>query len=284
MMRTRARSERLLVLFAAFAWDCDPNVLVGRESDGAAAFAGAAGSSAALDAAAGHTTAEAGAGGIHDTEAIPPLPWSAAHESGSTSEWTDGEFGWVFTTKGGSLEVSSERAKSGSMALKSTLATTVSLEQAVVGRKVKLVEGYYSAWFFVPRAGGTQGRVIMKLSAWGPDADVFDITMRPKQDGALGLGLYSHAERSWITDSEVAPVVPLDTWFEVEAYYRSTGEADGRIVVWQDGVRVIDIGPRVTGPNEQVTCIVGSVASVLMASRLSLYVDDVRIRSGSAPD
>lgn len=242
---------------------------------GVGATAGAGGGAIA-----GGGGAIAGASGSAGEGNVPTAPWSADHETESLSEWLGDGFGWEFSTWNGSVEISSERARTGQYALKSTLSSTDAREQAVVGRYVNLTEGYYSAWFYVPSQPEATGRVIFKLSAYDPDQDVFDITMVPKAAGGLGLTLYSHEEGRWISDPEAVPAVPLDTWFEVEAFYRSSPEPDGRVVVWQDGALVIDTGPRVTGPNERVMLVVGSVGAGSELGPVSLYVDSVRIGAG----
>lgn len=288
---TWTRAARLLALLCLLsALGCDPEVLVGREIvlDGSAAGSpnalGTGGMAGAPSSSDDAGAAAAGTAGTSNVDALPPVPWTADFETDATSEWTAGGFGWVFTTTHGSLEASSEQAQSGNRSLKSILSPTAYQDQAVVGRRVTLVEGYYSAWFFLPSEPGALARVIMKLSAWGPDADVFDITLGVRTDGQLGLELFSHYERAWVTEPDAAPPIPRDRWFEVKAFYRSSPEADGRVLVWQDGAPIIDTGPRVTGPTDQVTFIVGSVAAATLDVTAALYVDNARIEPGEPPE
>lgn len=240
---------------------CDPEVVVGYESTGQIAAAGASG------------------------EPDPPVPWSAGHETGTLEEWTADGDGWQYATlRGGSLEVVSEQAHTGTSSLKSSLTRTGSMEQAVVGRYATLVEGYYSAWFFLPSSPGLSPRVIMKLSSRDPNYDdIFDITLVDDGSGGLRAGLFEHAVTALVSDTSAVPAVPLDTWFELEVFYRSTPAPDGRVVVWQDGELIIDTGPRATGPDGHVVFIVGSVTENDFAEPLVLYVDDAQIRAGAPP-
>lgn len=235
---------------------CDPNVIVGHESVSSAGSAG---------------------------QPEPPVPWHARHETGDLEEWTASDHGWVHATRGGTVEVVNEQAHTGSGCLKSSVTTTGEMEQAVVGRRATLAEGYYSAWFFVPSRPPPAGRVIMKLSGGEPYTDIFDITLVRSESGDLRLVLFDHGVAGQISDPSMVPDIPLDTWFEIEAFYRSTPDPDGRVIVWQDGELIVDTGPRITGPNDYVIFIVGSVSENSLPAALVTLVDDAEIRAGEPP-
>jgi len=269
---------------------CDPEVIVGYEpsagSPGLVASAGSTGQGASAGspgvvANAGSLGQAASAGSTGEVQ--PPLPFSAGHEAGNLDEWTADGFGWEYATQGGSLEVSSEQAHSGSRSLKSSISATGELDQAVVGRLAMLTEGYYSAWYFVTAWPELSGRVIMKLSGFDPDESIFDITVTADDSGGLRVLLWEHAVEGGISDPSTVPPIPLDTWFKLEVFYRATSEADGRIVIWQDGEQIIDTGPRATAPNNRVVLIVGTVTRGSDAGPLTVFVDDVQIRAGDPP-
>lgn len=240
----------LVAAAAAAAAGCDPDVIVGRDA-------------------------------VADPSVVAesPVPWSARHETGDVSEWTGDGFGWRYVTDGASLVSGSAVAHGGSLALASTLTRTGALEQAVVGRRVRLAEGYYTAWFHLPSASGRAGRVLFKLSASEPYEDRFDLIAMPRE-ADLGLELWDHVAGAFVTDLESVPALPIGEWFELEAFYRAAPDAGGRLVVWQNGALILDTGPRETAPDDRVTFIVGSVTEVDSADPIVTYVDDAAIRAG----
>lgn len=246
-------SACLLAAVAGIAMGCEPEVIIGRGLD---------------------VEAEP------PPEPDPPVPWSAHHEIGDLSEWTGDGFGWRYVTDGGSLVSAAGFAHGGSQSLVSVLTGTGATEQAVVGRRARLAEGYYTAWFFLPTASAQVGRVLFKLSSSDPYADRFDLSAAVDGSGVLRLRLFDHSIRGYITELDAVPVLPVETWFEIQAYYRSSPAADGRLVVWQNGALIIDTGPRVTADDDQVTFILGSVSELHATSSAATYVDDAAIRAG----
>ncbi len=238
------------VVATAIVAGCDPDVVVGHDAVTAPAVA-----------------------------AESPVPWSAHHETGDVSEWTADGFGWRYVTEAASLVTGADLAHGGSLALVATVTRSDALEQAVVGRRVRLAEGYYTAWFHLPATGATTGRVLLKLSGSEPYEDLFDLIATPR-DAELAIRLYDHRAGAFVTELDAVPAVPAGEWFELEAFYRASPGEDGRLVVWQNGALILDTGPRQTAPDDQVTFIVGSVAQIDSSAPLVTYVDDAAIRAG----
>jgi len=238
------------VAAAAAAVGCDPDVVVGHDAVNAPAVA-----------------------------AESPVPWSAHHETGDVSEWTGDGFGWRYVTEAASLVTGADLAHGGSLALVATVTRSDALEQAVVGRRVRLAEGYFTAWYHVPVTSVPAGRVLLKLSASEPYTDLFDLIATPRES-ALAMRLYDHVAGAFVTDLDAVPAVPVGEWFELEAFYRASPGEDGRLVVWQNGALILDTGPRRTAPDNQVTFIVGSVAQIDTVEPTVTYIDDAAIRAG----
>jgi len=273
-----AVARALPVLLAALA-GCARNVAVGHEDALAAAGAepGASGEPGTGGGAGGETTGGAASGG--DTNG-PPL-WSADHEIASFDEWLgDGE-GIRYEQRTGQLTLTNERAHAGSQAFTATITTDDGeLHQAMMGRNIQLREGRYGAWFLLPESPRADYWVIMKLSN-GPGTDRFDLDIEAREGAAAHLRLFEHPN-TWITEP-ASLVFPVGRWVHVEVLYRSTPNADGRLLVLQDGQQVLDSGARATASDDRVTFYCGSASRSVTPSPFRLFIDDASIHAGTLP-
>jgi hypothetical protein len=147
------------------------------------------------------------------------------------------------------------------------------------------MQAYYSAWYYLPRSV-TVGVywVIMKFRlrtvADDPttDNELFDVNLKSLSDGGMSLRLYVHqgvGGGDWPMNP-LAPVVPVGTWFQLEAFYRVASDNSGRLTLWLDGKQIVDkIGP--TGPTPWVAWDVVSVAEVLSPETATIFIDDCAI-------
>jgi hypothetical protein len=91
----------------------------------------------------------------------------------------------------------------------------------------------------------------------------------------MSLRLYDH--RNGDRSLDVAdPIVPVDEWFQIEAFYRQAGDSTGRLTLWLDGQQILDL-PGATGPTAWTAWDVGSVGEDLTPATALLYVDDCAI-------
>lgn len=207
------------------------------------------------------------------------LLWSADHEGSSFDEWLGDGQGIQFTERQGELVLTSERAQSGSSAFTATITTgNGQLQQAMMGRNIRLFEGRYGAWYLLPEAPRADYWVIMKLSN-GSSKDRFDIDIEAKAGGAAHLRLFEHS-KDWITEPASVDF-PVGRWVHVEALYRSTPDANGRLIVLQDGEPVLDSGPRYTADDDYVTFFCGSTSRSVTPSPFRLFIDDASIGLGA---
>lgn len=205
--------------------------------------------------------------------------WSADHDGASFEEWLDDGNGIQFTERQGQLAITSEHAHSGTSAFAATITTgNDQLQQAMMGRNIRLFEGRYGAWYFLPQAPRADYWVIMKLSN-GSSLDRFDIDIEAKSSGAAHLRLFEHS-KEWITEPASVDF-PIGRWVHVEALYRSTPSANGRLIVLQDGEPVLDSGPRYTADDDYVTFFCGSTSRSVMPSPYRLFIDDASIGPGA---
>ncbi len=223
---------------------------------------------------------DAGAGG---TEAAPArVPWAADHETGDLEQWLSDGAGRRFVQGGGEVQVSQQQAHSGAHALLATIsASDGELHQAVMGRDVELMEGRYSAWYYLPASPVSDAAVIMKLSN-RPTLDRYDIDLQARGGERPRLRLYAHDRGDFITEP-AAVSFPIAQWVQVQVLYRSTPDSNGRLVVFQDGQQVLDSGPRSTAQDTQVVFFCGITSRNLAPSPFQLFVDDARVEAAEVP-
>ena len=251
---------------------CEQRVLLGVDDDG--------------------NTLGAGGAFVESTSTDGPAPiglpergevlWSADVETGDLTQWTDDGQGYEFQVAEAQIAPGTDHSHSGAYALEATLeATGDVLPQAVMFRTGDWLEGYYSAWYYLDQNYDANFWVIMNFQGDRPwrdqtTNDRFDIDLsRSPGDGRLHLELDEFGG-----SSTLSPIpVPIDAWFQVEVFYRSTPGANGRLVVWQDGELVFDTGERPTAPSSIVGFGVGVAAWRVTPLPATLWIDDVEIRA-----
>ena len=221
--------------------------------------------------------------------------WTARFESNDFSEWTSviGGAATAFPAPN-MFETSSERAHHGSFAAKLTVDAEPSGVQANAGlsRSGNLpVEGYYSAWYYLPNTV-TVGTfwVIFKfrLRTVADDAttsaELYDLNLTNLPTGQMSLRLYDHRTGEIPLDVS-PPVVPVGAWFQIESFYRNAPDATGQVAFWLNGEPIVNIAGQPMATNPWVAWDVVSVAVDLAPSVAVLYVDDCalsRTRVGPA--
>ena len=211
--------------------------------------------------------------------------WSARHETGDFSEWTEGGKGGAEAdTPDTSIAVSTDFAHSGRYSAKLTNGAVAMYEEAHLWREDNYPpEAYYSAWFYLPRAYQTTADwSIVQFQVPTPgDSGVIgqlvDIDLRSLPDGDLILSVYDHRAaylRSPTPDPAI--LVPVGQWFQVEAFYRNVNDDSGELTVWLDGQVDYDLH-RPFGANGTVYWTVGSKTEGLSPVESVIYIDDAAV-------
>jgi hypothetical protein len=212
--------------------------------------------------------------------------WSATFESGSFSEWTDvGRGPEAFPEAGDSTVVSNGRAHDGTYSTKLTIDTSIAGEQqnTLLSRVGDLpVEGYYSAWYYLPSAVtvGTywvifKFRLRTNASDDSTTTEFYDLDLVNSSPGQMSLILYNHRTPVHEIPLDVPhPNVPVGTWFQIESFYRNTQDNTGHLTFWLDGQPIIDIAGQPMAPTPWIEWEVCSIGVDLMPSPAVIYIDD----------
>jgi hypothetical protein len=211
--------------------------------------------------------------------------WSARHETGNLSEWTEGGKGGTQTDPPTtSVAISTDFAHSGRYSVKLTNGAVSMYEEANLWRQDAYpAAAYYSAWFYLPRAYQTSDDwSIMQFQVpTTGDSDVLgqllDIDLRSLPSGDLILSIYDHRPaylRSPTPDPAI--LVPVGQWFQIEAFYRNVDDDTGELAVWLDGQLNYDLH-RPFGSNGTVYWTVGSKTEGLSPAESVIYLDDAAV-------
>jgi len=217
------------------------------------------------------------------------LLWTARFETNSFEEWTGSRFGGsvgATPMPPNTIALSNTRAHTGLYAAALTIdaGSDGNIEAATMSLKENLpTDAFYSAWYYLPHTTTVNNYwVIQKFRRRTDVADpstegeLFDLDLYTLASGEMSFRVFDHRSGSNAPMVVDQPVVPVDRWFQVEARYRNTTDATGRLTVWLDGLEVIDLsGP--SGPSPWVQWIVSSVGEDLTPSSNALYVDDCAI-------
>jgi hypothetical protein len=215
--------------------------------------------------------------------------WTALFEGDDFAEWTGvaGGSAQAFPAPPNTIAVSSDRAHRGNFAAALTITAGPDGVQENAGLSLAggLPEAaYYSGWFYLTRTV-TVGTfwVIFKFrtrsNADDPSttAEFYDLDLVNMPSGEMTLRLYDHRTTADIPLDVAAPVVPVGSWFQIEAYYRNAADATGRVTYWLNGQQIVDVAGQPTGPTPWVEWDACSVGEDLTPSTTTLYIDDCAV-------
>ena len=231
-----------------------------------------------------------GAGQPVDLGTDPAFLWWTDHETGDLSDWTRGgdTLGASYEIGGGTIGVATTPTRSGHFALVSTTPPgtppAAALNAGQVTRKSDAPpDGYYGAWFYVPGFVRPTTYWVFFSFHNGADAVLWDVKLAPTDAGTMTLQLLHH------DTGDVTPLqnvtVPLGRWFQVQAYYRATGDAGDALRVWLDDALVFEIDGADPAGAAGVRWTLGTVTDGLTPGPVALSIDDAFIATRRiAPD
>ena len=225
-----------------------------------------------------------------DLDVGSDILWSARFEGGTFDEWTlaRGRGAQAFPTDpNNKVEVTTERAHTGTHAARLTIdASNAGVqENALLSRADDLpTEGYYSAWYYLPRSVTVETFwVIFKFrqrtvaTDATTEAELFDLDLVDLTGGDMSVVLYDHRVGRNIPLDVTAPVVQVGRWFHIEAFYRNAPDSTGRLTYWLDGNLIKDIDGQPMAPSSWIEWDACNVGETLSPNPAVLYIDDCAI-------
>jgi hypothetical protein len=238
----------------------------------------------------------------------PPL-WFAGMEAGNMLEWyrdgggaehlgMDGTYEGSGSTPtvapdGSSSQASRDRSHTGSWAAKLAIPGTGGIRLWRWNEPMQNRELYYSLWYFFPRGytvGSNGWNNILQYKSRTSDGknDPFFLMQWKNQGTAMYPSLYwwqpsttegplpgQRGQRTW--DFPNAPI-PVGRWFNIEVRYVCSGDFNGAIQVWQDGVELLKLeGIRTAFPGGDCIWAATNYGQNISPSPYYFYVDDAVI-------
>jgi hypothetical protein len=248
------------------ALGCEPTVIIGSCAEPAEAGV-AAGASAGGDAVG--------------------VPWSTGFEDGLCGYHA--AHGFCYARHGADLEiVRSPTPHSGEFAAAFTVnadATTADRSQARCVREgVMPQSAYYGAWYFIPALSTNADtwnlfHFLGGTSEADPEPQpLWDVSL-VNSGSNLQLSVYDFLHKTTRATSGVDPV-PIGHWFRLQIKIVRSAQANGEIIVLQDGVVALHLTDVITDDTEWGQWYVGNFAKTLVPTLSTLYVDDITISEG----
>lgn len=214
-------------------------------------------------------------------------------ESANLSEWSSQEDSGQCTRP--SNGTSTEQAHSGTRSLKATINTAWMESGCRNFRKPEAESGealYYSAWFYFPKRVdvGTAWNIWQyKGKPLGGTSKLYwKLDVRNRVDGEMVVyliwkgdsiqGPYSTDGLGAAIYQQQAVALPVAQWVNLEVYLKQSGDFDGEIQVWQDGIELFHLTDiRTKHPGGTQNWSVNNYGSALSPSTVVMYVDDAAI-------
>jgi hypothetical protein len=216
--------------------------------------------------------------------------WSARFEGGTLDEWNGTPGGQVSANPmpPNMVEVSMDHAHTSAYAAKLTIDAGPDGTQANAALSLKgglPTEAYYSAWYYLPHSVtvGTFwviAKFRMRAVADDPttEAELYDLDLINLPDGEMSLQLFDHRMGGFVVPLDATDViVPVDVWFQVEAFYRNAPDATGRVTYWLDGRQVVDVANHPMAPTPWVEWSATSIGVNLTPTEEVLFIDDCAV-------
>lgn len=225
--------------------------------------------------------------------------WSADFETGNLLQWQSSSNDLTTVADSGACSrpengISRAYAHSGQFSMEMTITTTLGKAGCRQFRKQEPLRGepfYYSAWFYIPepvQVDNFWNIFQFKSQSAAHSSDVFwKLEIRNDDDGTMrivpvwkgpvpgphaGDPVERHLYRQTLTR------IPVGVWFHLEVYLQQSENYDGHIIVWQDGVEILNEQNVVTKYQDGTQgWSVNNYGADLTPATNTLYIDDVVI-------
>jgi len=267
--RASAMPLAALAIFG-LAFACEPTVLIGSCAEPSAVEASDAGDAG-------------GAGGAANEDAVS-VPWATGFEDGLCGYHS--QRGYCYARHDATIEIVRSPVHSGQFAAAFTvngITTTANRSQARCVRQGAMPKSAtYGAWYRIPALQTSDGFWnLFHFLGTVPGAEprpLWDVSLVNDSGGALKLIVRNllkvPSESSPISG---APAIPIDKWFHVEFQLTRSAQANGAVILRQDGEIVYQKTNLITDDTEAGEWYVGNFAKTLVPALSTVYVDDVTI-------
>ncbi|HEY0466500.1 MAG TPA: hypothetical protein VGC79_19965, partial [Polyangiaceae bacterium] len=145
-------------------------------------------------------------------------------------------------------------------------------------------DAYYSAWYYLPRLYQTNSQWTIQKFRSRLDSDPtaishgHDLNLRTLPGGQVVLYVFSHdPEYLQAPLADPPAFVPVETWFQIEVFYRPRTDETGRIAIWLNDRLVYDLKDRRTTGSDDVLWNPCNIGDDIQPSPPILYLDDAGI-------
>ena len=211
-----------------------------------------------------------------------PVLWKTRFGGGSLSKWKADGCGGEFNSGGGETRVTRGKVHVGRFAAALRLPDASRRTQGV--RLFRWCEAqshpalYYSAWYYLPRRYDVNGWWgLMQWKSEGSFNWKFGIMVGNRPDGAMYLYLGRGEDSGGGRLDQNTADLPAERWVHVEAYYEKAADRGGRVAVWQDGTKILDVDGVQTANSDDLGWAVINYGQGISPSPVRIVVDDARI-------
>jgi hypothetical protein len=222
------------------------------------------------------------------TPSGPQIFWSTSFESGDLRDLTP--FGDFINQGSGTYNIVNQPVHAGNYAAALTIDTLAYSETGSHASYLFFWDDlpgdayYYSAWYYLPAGVKPQDwwNVWQWKSTYDGDSDnserIFSIGIQ-EEGGILFPDLnYRLPGMDNISYKQYAVSVPVDQWFQLEAYYIKSMSDTGQIIVWLNGQEVFNIQNVQTAlADNTLYWSVNNYTDSIIPNKYTLFVDDIAI-------
>jgi len=147
------------------------------------------------------------------------------------------------------------------------------------------IQAYYSAWYYLPQSvtvGVYWYHEVSALALGDPptQGELFDVNLtavsRRDVSATLRPSKWRLAGAGCICGCICATAVPVNAWFQLEAFYRDADDSTGHLTLWLNGKQILD-WQGANWTDDWVAWDVVSVGDKLTPEPAILYVDDCAV-------
>jgi hypothetical protein len=214
--------------------------------------------------------------------------WTADHETGDLSQWSRAGGGGEFNSGNADTVVSTRMPRSGRYSAEMTLTTMASGTRLFRWREPeRLQAAYYSAWYYIPRRYTVdEWWNIFQFKSRSSDGSRTDpfwvVNVGNRDGGSMYLYLYD-----WMAPRNYGQRVknlPPNQWVHIEAFLEQSANRTGRLVIWQDAVKLFDLRNITTKfPGGAQHWSVNNYGDGIRPRPATIFVDDAAVSPASPP-